>query len=353
MLSELNVDEIVKEFENYQRMAEKMMRDMSVQISVLEKKLDSFANIMEMSKFINAYINDEDLLPLINDMLVGVLGVTYSTIYIVQEGKMHIKTSNIPIEERLTEKDHLIKLQNSEAFILNSESPIFNSTSELPGICSVIGIPIQINKQLFGFILVEHTVCDFFNKDHLTFMNSLANHIAIALENNILYKKINDNANRDPLTGLFNRRYFFSNLENALLNDSAASYAIVMIDIDDFKKCNDTYGHQYGDEVLKSTAKLIVDNTREKDITARYGGEEIIVYLYNVSDRNIVFDLMEKIRQKISENIIEYEGIKGSITASFGIAINEGNRVPLTKIIGVADDKLYEAKHTGKNKIVI
>jgi len=170
-----------------------------------------------------------------------------------------------------------------------------------------------------------------------------------ALEN-IQY--ISNNANRDFLTGLYNRRYFYKNVleyfNDAIKNSE--EFSIAMIDIDHFKNVNDTYGHDTGDKVIVSLAELLMSNTGEKDIVSRFGGEEFCVVLKYVSKTDSL-NIFEKLRKKVEnsyvlsekEEVIRY-------TISIGIALEYEKDLEST--INQADANLYKAKQNGRNQIV-
>ena len=180
----------------------------------------------------------------------------------------------------------------------------------------------------------------------------MGNHIGVAIENNILYNQTKESANRDGLTGIYNKRYFFETL-SYIKNLADMKYSLVMLDLDNFKAVNDTYGHPYGDEVLKRVATIIKNATRSNDIVARYGGEEIIIYFHNFAEKEKVLQRVEKIRKDIEEEVIQSDGISASVTASFGVYINNEEHASLEDGIRKADYNLYLSKRSGKNKVTL
>lgn len=159
----------------------------------------------------------------------------------------------------------------------------------------------------------------------------------------------------DGLTGISNRRYFDSFLQKLWGINMRERFpiALIMIDIDNFKKYNDTYGHLEGDQCLKNVAAMINDTVRRPgDFVARYGGEEFAVLLSNTKE-NGAANLAERIREKIERMSIEVKGKNAPVTVSLGVAsiVTIKGRGP-TDLIEAADSALYEAKKTGKNKVV-
>lgn len=344
-----------EEFETYQDFAENTIQMLNEKNTKLEKNLDALTNIVEISKYINSNVSDDNLIPMINDMIIGILGVTYSSIYLVEDNtkKLIIKATNMKgIDFNLVKNKLFDMLGNGESFVINCKETIFKDIAEKQQIHSIIGVPIYLGDKFKGYIVVEHTLCNFFSQDHITFISSIANQIGIALENNFLYSKIRENSIRDPLMGIYNRRHFFNCIEGKVESNPNEGFAIVMVDIDNFKKVNDTYGHQFGDKVLVEIAGILKKNIENEDYVARYGGEEIVIYINRANDYSEVFQRIETIRRQISSNIIEYGDIKKSVTASFGISYYPQDGETLQKVIGVADAMLYYAKNLGRNKVV-
>ncbi len=157
---------------------------------------------------------------------------------------------------------------------------------------------------------------------------------------------------RDHLTNLYNRRYMEEFLKNELEASRRYQYSfsIVMIDLDDFKKINDTYGHEAGDEVLKSVAEIMRNNMRKADVIGRYGGEEFIVMMPKTTKEN-AGKCMEKIRRFINSRLFNFNGKDVHITASFGIASYPEDSLDIQDLLAISDIRLYRAKRLGKNRI--
>ncbi|MBI3354172.1 MAG: diguanylate cyclase [Nitrospirae bacterium] len=171
-------------------------------------------------------------------------------------------------------------------------------------------------------------------------------------------KKLEKMAITDELTGLYNRRYFFMRFEPEFerCKRFKQSLICILIDIDHFKKVNDTYGHQVGDVVLKKLAKILMDNQRTYDIFARIGGEEFIGSLCNINSKD-AYSLAERLRKKVEGfNFSEEENKTLHATISIGIGIYPHPDITIAgidDIIKIADDALYKAKNGGRNKTVI
>ena len=222
-----------KDFDKYQRFTEQTI-SLSNRITELEEQLNVFTNLLEISQYINQYIKSNDLFPLINDMLIGVFGAKYSTIYIKSDNAYIPVTPKEFSAFSINAEKELINRYDEKVFIINSEKCIYDTTEENLAIHSCLGIPIQINNITLGFVIIQHQRENYFTKQHVTFLSSLANHIGVAIENNMLYNQIRESACKDGLTNIFNKKYFFDTLES-MKELQSLDYSIVMIDIDDFK----------------------------------------------------------------------------------------------------------------------
>jgi len=163
--------------------------------------------------------------------------------------------------------------------------------------------------------------------------------------------KLESLANTDPLTGLYNRRYFFV-FVNSFINMNERGdivYSILMFDIDKFKNVNDTYGHDVGDKVIMSLAKTFKKNVRKGDVFARYGGEEFIAFLPH-TDTHAAVKVAEKIRNAV-ELSREVENVHFTVSVGVADASNKNNTIE--NVIKLSDTALYKAKENGRNRVEI
>ncbi|EKO8722681.1 TPA: GGDEF domain-containing protein [Escherichia coli] len=161
-------------------------------------------------------------------------------------------------------------------------------------------------------------------------------------------------AHRDPLTNIFNRNYFFNELKAQSASAQKTSYCVMIMDIDHFKKVNDTWGHPVGDQVIKTVVSIIGKSIRPNDLLARVGGEEFGVLLTE-TDTESAKVLAERIRanvERLTGDNPEY-AIPQKVTISIGAVVTQGSALNPNEIYRMADNALYEAKETGRNKIVV
>lgn len=167
-----------------------------------------------------------------------------------------------------------------------------------------------------------------------------------------LFEKTRDLANKDFLTGLYNRRFFFESGNAIFLKNQRDNndIAVAMFDIDKFKNINDTYGHDVGDVAIQEIAKILNDNLRVSDLVARFGGEEFCVLLEDIS-LDGAEKLFEKIRYAFETNIIKIEQLEIKYTVSIGVCY--GMKSNLEEMIKKSDDGLYYCKNNGRNQVAI
>ena len=167
-----------------------------------------------------------------------------------------------------------------------------------------------------------------------------------------LFEKISNMANRDFLTGSYNRRYFFesANAKFAKANRNSSALALATIDIDKFKNINDTYGHDVGDIAIKEIKKVLDRNLREYDLVARFGGEEFCILLEDITCKDLK-NLFERIRVDFEKNIIKIDTLEFKYTVSTGIAY--GIFDSLEEMLKISDEELYKSKENGRNQVNI
>lgn len=163
---------------------------------------------------------------------------------------------------------------------------------------------------------------------------------------------LREQANRDALTGLYNRRYLDSTIEREIARCKREGHplSVMLIDIDHFKRINDNYGHQAGDEVLRSLAKLL--QTRTMDIACRYGGEEFLLLLPDMPIA-VAKERAEQFRSAFEETTIGFGSFSITATFSVGLAAYPGHGTSAEALIRAADHALYQAKSAGRNRVAI
>jgi diguanylate cyclase (GGDEF)-like protein len=234
---------------------------------------------------------------------------------------------------------------------LNLLGPSALRCSHHPSEVIALEIPMMARGEVYGLLMVQTNGPG--AADRLRKMEPLATAIAdamsLALSNIALREKLRTQALRDPLTGLYNRRYMEDVLErySNLAERNGSALSAIMIDLDHFKLLNDEHGHALGDAVLREAAAAIAGAIRPSDVACRYGGEELLVLLADCGlDEAVV--KAELLRARI-ESLSEIHGMR--ITASFGVATAPETSAKGADIIPAADVALYRAKQAGRNRV--
>jgi diguanylate cyclase (GGDEF)-like protein/PAS domain S-box-containing protein len=228
------------------------------------------------------------------------------------------------------------KKNGEEYYEAASISPIINSQG-------VITHYVAVKEDITGRKKAEETI-------------RLANNqLQVQLDaNKLLQEELREQVIRDPLTGLYNRRYLNEFMEHELARAARERYSVrfVMIDIDHFKKVNDTFGHDAGDLVLRKLATQLVSQARAVDIICRYGGEEILVLLPNVTAA-IAFQITQRWRRFFMGSTLSLEYNSARATISCGISEYPAHGATGNELITLADKAMYQAKANGRNRVVI
>ena len=237
-------------------------------------------------------------------------------------------------------------------------SPVLESEQDYPmekalielGYRSRIVLPLIVETEVIGGLSLIWRAAEAYDERLLTLLEQVADAVALAVEKDRLFKSVQNLAITDELTGLFNRRRLMEQarleLERAIRFERSVSF--VMLDIDYFKRVNDTYGHLVGDEVLRALADLIRENVREIDVVGRYGGEEFAVLMPETVLEE-AHAVAERLRLETERMQVATEAAEIAVTISLGVATTLGQVIDLDTLITDADNALYTAKDAGRN----
>jgi diguanylate cyclase (GGDEF)-like protein len=334
----------------------------------INKKINSIAKLrrlIEVNSIISSSLNKTKVLKNILDQTKLLIGCKKSSILLVDHATNELKFEVFADEEdRVNLADVRLKMGEGIAgFVWQRGKPVViddvkkdvrfsNKADEKTAqtTTSLIAVPLIVNAKVIGVMeAINKEENTYFDEFDLELMNHLAVQAAIAIENANLYQL----ATTDGLTRLFIHRFFQQRLEEefnrALRYDNQLS--IIMFDIDHFKKFNDVYGHQTGDEVLIATAAIIKRNCRLSDVPCRYGGEEISVILPQTNHEGAML-LAERIRVSVENFSLAHDGSMVQLTISGGVAsLKAHNPANKDALIKMADQALYAAKKNGRNQV--
>ncbi|NLY73716.1 MAG: diguanylate cyclase [Firmicutes bacterium] len=210
--------------------------------------------------------------------------------------------------------------------------------------------PIIIAGEVAGVLMVATSGNQSLPESEVQILTGIATQAGLALQNIASLNEAKQQADTDGLTGLYNRRYFNEKLDELvdLAIADGSFLSLIMMDVDNFKHYNDTFGHPAGDQLLKTVAGVVSDAVREGDIVARYGGEEFAVILKN-SSRETALQIAERIRISVAN--IPLGTLKTKITISLGVGTLPTHARDRNGLVEFADQSLYFSKQSGKNRV--
>lgn len=224
-----------------------------------------------------------------------------------------------------------------------------------PTLRARLSLPFRMDDGRVLSLMAAAAAPDAFSHVTMPVLETLVGHIQTGLQAAQKYDAIRREAVTDPLTNLYNRRFFETRGREEVAHSlrHREPLTLLMFDVDHFKRINDTYGHQTGDKVLQAVAQFLKDQTRTSDICGRYGGEEFALLLPATPGRNAGF-LADRLRSGLSQ--IMYTGLglpaNVSVTVSAGLATCPHDGTTLEELVAQADAALYKAKESGRNRVV-
>lgn len=308
--------------------------------------------INEMARQLNRSLNLKEILDFVTTMMRATFDAEFCAILNKTPGEdnFQVLSSSIPayngMSIQASEKPFQEILLNKQALLLAQPGSGPLPFSLMP-CSSLMGVPLVVEGEVSGVLLVADSRYHFFSFDDYKLLEIFGQHASLAMTNAVLHNEMERMVITDNLTGLFTRRHLNERVRSSLEKDPYGS--LILIDIDFFKTVNDTFGHQVGDEVLIQVSDLIRHSIRETDIAARWGGEELAVYLPRV-DKATAHTVAERIRECVEQQT------SPRVTISCGLAKwNKELDVNLSveALFHQADVALYEAKNSGRNQVVL
>jgi diguanylate cyclase (GGDEF)-like protein len=287
--------------------------------------------------------------------LIHIFGADFSCVLQMDktENELVVQASNLPtmFQEKFSIDYGFSGLiyTSKEPIIISdywSNPKVQSRLMEITGSRSLIASPILVENDVEGVILVTHRFPNFFSYDNFKLLQVLSGHIGWTIANASLHAEVKRMVITDNLTGLYARHYLDEQVNFYQKKDFCGS--LIVVDIDNFKGVNDTFGHQIGDKILIQVSGIIKTCIRDSDIAARWGGEELAIYLPQVSiDQSV--RIAERIRNRV------FNETNPKVTVSCGVSDWhwEDEKISVELLFYKSDMALYKAKHEGKNQIKI
>jgi diguanylate cyclase (GGDEF)-like protein len=364
MNEEKNPISIIKNYDKKVDRLKKEAKDGKISDGFL-KEYNYFRSLLEITRLINTHQDFNKLLELIVDSAIMLTKAERGFLMLFsKDGNLEFRVTRNYDKETLEDEDTNIS-KTVVNRVLTTRKPLFLSdifkdkqftiseSIETLGLRMVMCVPLNTKENLLGLIYVDsHTETESFTQLKENIFEAFAAQASVAVENSHLYEL----SVRDALTGLYDYGYLRGRLEEEVSRASRfkkENISFLMLDLDDFKLINDSYGHLFGNSILLKVAELIKKTVRKYDIAARYGGDEFAVLMPN-ADEHDARGLAKRLQMDISNLKLSVGKEVVSITTSIGIST-----FPIEKIIDSenviieADHALYIAKSRGKNQIAV
>ena len=330
----------------------------------LEGRLAEIFFTHEFFKALTSFSSVDDVTSLIVDGANGILGAEISCVYLLDQAKwlLRLRASQgrpedffiaaVPVSETLLGRAF------TEGTVQEPDIPDGSLTArwvrDFADLRSQAAIPLRTGDLIVGVLVVASATYRELAPAEMERLQVIANQSSLALQNALLHEELERLSVTDRLTELYNHGYFQQRLDEELGRASrfAHTLSLIMLDIDDFKVFNDTFGHPRGDKVLQMVSDAIRENLREMDVAARYGGEEFVVVLPE-TDLEGANGVAERIRRSVEQlSFIGGDGIPPvRKTVSVGVASYPRNATSQGKLIETADRAMYVSKRSGKNRV--
>ncbi len=353
---------------DYMRKSEKrllrLFDTLNKRTSELEKYQGQMEIIHDNNQKLSTILQPDDVIKAVVKIISSVLGYAHGAIIFKDNNDRYVyrarlidnkknyqlfalNTKQFPLVKMVCELDepiHIRDITKHKDFI-----PLSENTK------SAMMFPVNSHGQIKGVLIVESDILNQFTERDLQTLSTVAHSVAMALENAELHKQTKELSIIDDLTGAYNYRYFIRKLQEEKLRASRYNLplSIIMVDIDWFKKINDSYGHETGNIVLQKLAEVIQKCIRDVDIFVRYGGEEFVVILPQTPQQEAVV-IGNRIREQVEMTKIDagkHSLLK--ITVSVGLSSFPENGKPQEELVTIADEALYQAKDEGRNIVCV
>ncbi len=329
---------------------------------LLDKLLFESTLASEARQLANYIHAKKDLLKEVTDLTNSL--IEYSCLCLCLFDRKGIKLyydlrESLPQRELTKTEKHLQLMAEGESENANMETVFFEGSKEVDNkrtdkILSRFIVPLNIHNECIGYLSFLSIKPNAFAPKTENIIQLLAHDFSMVFKLMLLYEETKELAIKDGLTKLYNKRYFLESLEKEFVRAKRFNeeLSLILLDIDHFKKVNDTLGHIQGDSVLKEIGTIIKQAVRKVDFAARYGGEEFVVIAPNTSLQEIM-EIAERIRKNTEQYPFKSEKEPLNITISLGVATLTEKIKDKMELLKEADDALYQAKRAGRNQICI
>lgn len=333
---------------------------------VTQKHIRSLENINTFSQQINSSLKTNQVLTLLNAALPKALTADSYYVGLVEDDTIRL---DLFYDDGEYFSNVELPMENTLAgWVIRNQAPLFlpdlREGIPIPNIkrttigkdkasYSWLGVPMK-TVHINGLLAVASYKPNALGPTDMELLANLAQHAALALDNTVHHKQVEEQSRLDSLTGTYNHRYFLKELQDLIDNAHIEKKVIslIMLDIDYFKRYNDSFGHQVGDLVLTKLCETIQQNIKKNDFVGRWGGEEFVIALPGAKGE-AAYQVAERIQMTMQELVIHHPKHKKipAPTVSQGISVFPDEAGEIDRFIYLADQRLYKAKERGRNQI--
>lgn len=321
----------------------------------LDRKVMELGTLHKISKAINSDLNFNNLLKQILVCVKEVIDYEDCYIFLMEDQSTNLvlieyyesSVNQSEAKRNILHQVNQLVMNKKENQVVDLETQTWDQA--FSGTGTLLAIPMLVENKILGVLSIITGQKKEIIDELLKMLFIVVSHMAIAIKNATDYEYVKKTAITDGLTGVFNHRYFYERFKRELdwSKHHELPVSLLMIDIDNFKKYNDTYGHVAGDKLLKIIADILRFCTRDEDVIARYGGDEFTVLLMGVA-KKVACKIADRIRLAIgSESIDNHE----SVTVSIGVSSFPEDALTVGELVIIADKALYTSKKNGNNQV--
>ncbi|GAB7562503.1 diguanylate cyclase [Methylobacillus methanolivorans] len=312
----------------------------------------------ELSSLLQACSSVDESLGVIRQFAMQLFNVDAGALYLFRESRNQLEERmswGIGLKsEPVFQPESCWALRRGEIHVMNGqpESLTCRHVQVIEGVCCLC-VPIIAQGNVLGVLYLENHHEQVFDDVQLKLASTVTNQVALTLASMKMQETLRNLSVRDPLTGLFNRRYMEESLQRelAIAQRKQRQLGVVILDLDHFKNFNDTFGHDAGDFLLREVGALLVSNSRSSDIVCRFGGEEFVL-IFPETEAEIMMERTEHLRKVIFALQLQHFGRSlGQVSASFGLAFFPVHGSTADELLRLADKALYRAKAAGRNRL--
>lgn len=336
----------IKSFVTLMEAFSKTVPELAYQSQSSRKVILELNTVRKLSNVLDSSLDLDTVIRNIMQFFIDNFKVTNCSITLFSEQKKYsYYETDVNVENSLI---NLIQQTNNLVDIKDVKKSFLVNSKKIDG--AALALPLRVSNKTIGVVSVYSET----SLENISLFSTLAEQISLGIMNALNYRHVSEESVTDRLTGLYNRGYFNTTISKELARSSRLGkpISLIILDIDDFKKLNDSCGHLKGDQVLREISYLVKNSIRTMDTAFRYGGEEFIVLLPETNSPEAI-KISERVRKAVEEHSFgANEKHSGKLTVSLGLVTCANSKTSPEKLVNEADICLYRAKNSGKNKSI-